>query len=320
MGFVPVVEGVPGVEDVLVRTARRLRTTTTLVLAPGGGAVDDGRAALLVDPAWEADELVAVADETSARGGRLVAGYSTHAHHDHLLWHPRLGPEVPRWATAPAALVARRERPRLLTEARADAGRYGGAGHPAEVLDLLGRVAPVPAGERGVPDPDGVLPPTELVVHDGHAPGHGALWLPRSRVLVAGDVLSDVELPLPLDEIAGGGTVASTEANTEAGSVAGSVAGSEVSREASREASREGSAVRDVERYLAGLDRLAPYAARCAVVVPGHGTPTADAVARLDADLRYLDAVLAGHAVDDPRLVLPGAAEEDRRLRAALAR
>ncbi|MFE5337695.1 MBL fold metallo-hydrolase [Isoptericola sp. NPDC056573] len=308
MGFVPVVAGVPGVEDVLVRTARRLRTTTTLVLAPGGGAVDDGRAALLVDPAWEADELVAVADETSARGGRLVAGYSTHAHHDHLLWHPRLGLEVPRWATGPAALVARRERPRLLTEARADAGRYGGAGHPAEVLDLLGRVAPVPAGERGVPDPDGVLPPTELVVHDGHAPGHGALWLPRSRVLVAGDVLSDVELPLPLDEIAGGGTVAS--------SVAGSVAGTEVSREAST----EGSAVRDVERYLAGLDRLAPYAARCAVVVPGHGTPTADAVARLDADRRYLDAVLAGRAVDDPRLALPGAAEEDRRLRAALAR
>ncbi|MCZ2262695.1 MBL fold metallo-hydrolase [Isoptericola sp. QY 916] len=283
MGFVPVVEGVPGVEDVLVRTARRLSTTTTLVLAPPGSG-DGARAALLVDPAWEPDELVAVADGVDARGGRVVAGYATHAHHDHLLWHPRLGLDMPRWATARAARVARRERPRLLAEARADAERYGGAGHPSEVLDLLGRVAPVPATERRVPDPDGVLPPTELVVHDGHAPGHGALWLPRSRVLVAGDVLSDVELPLPLDEIAGGGA--------------------------------EGS----VERFLAGLDRLAPFAARSAVVVPGHGSPTADAVARLDADRRYLDAVLGGRVVDDPRLGLPGAAEEDGRLRAALAR
>lgn len=286
MGFVPVVEGVPGVEDVLVRTARRLRTTTTLVLAPpAGGAGGEGRAAaLLVDPAWEPDELVAIAAEVDARGGRLAAGYATHAHHDHLLWHPRLGRDVPRWATARAERVARGHRPRLLAEARADAARYGGAEHPAEALDLLGRVAPVPAGERGVPDPGGVLPPTELVVHDGHAPGHGALWLPRSRVLVAGDVLSDVELPLPLDEIAGGGA--------------------EVS----------------IERFLAGLDRLAPYAARCAVVVPGHGTPTAGTLARLDADRRYLDAVLAGRAVDDPRLALPGVADEDRRLRAALAR
>jgi len=296
MGFVPVVTGSRGTEDVLVRTARRLRTTTTLVLAPtdgavdAGGAVGGGRAALLVDPAWEPDELAAVADEVDARGGRVVAGYATHAHHDHLLWHPRLGADVPRWATAGAARVARRERPRLLAEARADAARYGGADHPAEVLDLLGRVAPVPAPERGIPDPDAVLPPTRLVVHDGHAPGHGALWLPRSRVLVAGDVLSDVELPLPLDEITG------DRARGE------DVAG----------------AAREVERYLAGLDRLAPYAAGCAVVVPGHGTPTADAVARLDADRRYLDAVLSGRTVDDPRLDLPGAAAEDGRLRAAV--
>lgn len=40
-------------------------------------------------------------------------------------------------------------------------------------------------------------PEVELVVHDGHAPGHTALWLPQKRVLIAGDMLSDVELPLP---------------------------------------------------------------------------------------------------------------------------
>jgi glyoxylase-like metal-dependent hydrolase (beta-lactamase superfamily II) len=37
----------------------------------------------------------------------------------------------------------------------------------------------------------------EPVFHDGHAPGHTALWLPERRVLIAGDMLSDIELPLP---------------------------------------------------------------------------------------------------------------------------
>jgi len=36
--------------------------------------------------------------------------------------------------------------------------------------------------------------------------------------------------------------------------------------------------------------------------VPGHGTPTYCPIERLDADRRYLDAVLAGRPVDDPRL------------------
>jgi glyoxylase-like metal-dependent hydrolase (beta-lactamase superfamily II) len=36
-----------------------------------------------------------------------------------------------------------------------------------------------------------------FVVHDGHAPGHTAVWLPERGVLVAGDMLSDIELPLP---------------------------------------------------------------------------------------------------------------------------
>ena len=85
MGFVPVVDGDGDVEEVLVRTSRRLSTTSTLVLAPPAGGADGARAALLVDPAWEPDELVAIADEVRARGARLVAGFATHAHHDHLL-------------------------------------------------------------------------------------------------------------------------------------------------------------------------------------------------------------------------------------------
>src|SRR5699024_9561189 len=39
-------------------------------------------------------------------------------------------------------------------------------------------------------------PPVQIVAHNGHAPGHGALWLPEEKVLLAGDMLSDVEIPM----------------------------------------------------------------------------------------------------------------------------
>ncbi|MCA5893509.1 MBL fold metallo-hydrolase [Isoptericola sp. NEAU-Y5] len=264
MEFVTVAAGV------LVRTSRREHTTTTLVL---GRRVGPRRAALLVDPAWEADELESLAAEVDVRGSRVVAGFSTHAHVDHLLWHPALG-DVPRWATPTAAAVAAADHDRLRAELREDALRHDGVVPPA-MEAVFGRVAPIAGPDAGVPDPEGLLPPTEVVSHDAHAPGHGALWLPEVRVLVVGDMLSDRELPLVFDEITG-----ST----------------------------------DVVGYLAGLERLTPVVARADALVPGHGTPSRSPLERLDADRRYLDAVLAGSPVDDPRLSGPGMAAEHERL------
>ena len=40
-------------------------------------------------------------------------------------------------------------------------------------------------------------PRTQVVIHNGHAPGHAAVFLPETGVLLAGDMLSDVEIPLP---------------------------------------------------------------------------------------------------------------------------
>ena len=34
------------------------------------------------------------------------------------------------------------------------------------------------------------------MVHDGHAPGHAAVFFPHTGVLVAGDMLSDMEIPI----------------------------------------------------------------------------------------------------------------------------
>lgn len=242
-------------EGVLVATSRRMATTSTL-------AVHDG-CALLVDPAWEPDELVQLAVEIAARGVRVTAGIATHPHHDHLLWHPDYG-DVPRWAAPRAVAVAREDRDRLLADLD--------PGYPEPVLAAFGRVRELPGAT--VPDPFGAPgrgDPWEVVVHDGHAPGHLALWAPERGVLVAGDMLSDVELPLPFDPD-------------------------------------------DLDAYLAGLDVLGPYVARADVLIPGHGSPTRRPAERLDADRRYLDAVLSGRDPDDPRRANPGMAAEHEHL------
>jgi glyoxylase-like metal-dependent hydrolase (beta-lactamase superfamily II) len=163
---------------ITVFTSRRMLTNST-VLA-------DRTHALLVDPGWQPDELEHIADELDARALTVIGGFSTHAHHDHLLWHPRWA-AAPRWASPRTAELARTERDGLVDALGAD--------FPPDLVELMGRIG-------AVTDvlPDDSIPAgfeIELIVHDGHAPGHTALWLPRQRVLIAGDMLSDIELPLP---------------------------------------------------------------------------------------------------------------------------
>ncbi|GAA3637758.1 MBL fold metallo-hydrolase [Microbacterium awajiense] len=165
---------------VLVATSRIMSTTSTAILG-------DDRA-LLVDPAWMPDELGALATELRQRRLEVIGGFATHAHHDHLLWHPGFG-DAPRWASDTTAALAVEEREALVDEL--------GAEVPAELVDLTGRVAGC-----GDAIPDESLPAgveATLIVHDGHAPGHTAVWLTDQRVLIAGDMLSDIELPLPFD-------------------------------------------------------------------------------------------------------------------------
>lgn len=157
-----------------VTTSRREQTTSTVVVANG--------AALLVDPSWDPDELAWIADDLTAAGIAVTAGFATHAHHDHLLWHPRLG-AAPRWASGDTASQA-------LTSSSASIAALG-PNWPAELARLVGQVT----GTHGNYLPwEG--PSVELITHDAHAKGHTALWVPAARTLIAGDMLSDVELPL----------------------------------------------------------------------------------------------------------------------------
>ena len=134
---------------------------------------------VLVDPGIDGSELNQLADDLDRLDIPVVAGFSTHPHWDHLLWHARFG-DVPRYATAANAQVASAARERGQQMAAESA-----SGIP---LELLGLVTPLPAGGGPVPG--------EIVEHQAHAIGHAAILLADRGVLLAGDMLSDVLIPL----------------------------------------------------------------------------------------------------------------------------
>jgi len=64
---------------------------------------------------------------------------------------------------------------------------------PTDLAALVGRLSPLAEPVLNWSTAAAEVVP---VTHHAHAPGHTALWLPGARVLIAGDMLSDVELPL----------------------------------------------------------------------------------------------------------------------------
>jgi len=138
---------------------------------------DDGL--IVVDPGIDGSELNQLADDLKRLGIPVLAGFSTHPHWDHLLWHARFG-EVPRYATAAGANAA--------VTARERAQAMAGQSASDIPLELIALVTPLPA--------DGGPVPGEIIEHQAHAVGHAAVLLADRRVLLAGDMLSDVLIPL----------------------------------------------------------------------------------------------------------------------------
>jgi len=134
---------------------------------------------VVVDPGITGAELDQLADDLDRLGVPVVAGFCTHPHWDHLLWHPRFG-EVPRYATAATAQVADENRERAQAMAAEEA-----SGVP---LELVALVTPLPVAGGPVPG--------ELIEHRAHAVGHAAILLADRGVLLAGDMLSDILIPI----------------------------------------------------------------------------------------------------------------------------
>ncbi|NMR21502.1 MBL fold metallo-hydrolase [Cellulomonas fimi] len=238
-------------------TAQIWTSLTTVVLA------DDG-ACLVVDPGITPGELAGLAAALEARSWVPAAGFATHPHWDHVLWTAALG-DAARWATTDAVERA--------AERRDDAVRKADGTAPGHDHALTGLLTSLPDGAVEVP---WAGPRAVVVPHTAHCPGHAALVLPASRVLLAGDMLSDLEIPLLDLEAA--------------------------------------DPVADYRRGLDTLEAAA-RAHGVEVVVPGHGHvgDETELARRFAADRAYLDALEADRAPDDDRLATPWLVEEHHR-------
>jgi glyoxylase-like metal-dependent hydrolase (beta-lactamase superfamily II) len=170
-------------EGVLVHESELLQSNTVVVQGRAG--------VLLIDPGLTGDEMVTIADDLRKLGQPVVGGFATHPDWDHALWHAELG-EAPRYGTARCAAYLRD----LLSNA--DWKALVAEGLPPEIaeetpLDLFGLITGLPSGTTRIPW-DG--PEVRVIEHRAHAPGHAALLIEERRVLVAGDMLSDVLVPM----------------------------------------------------------------------------------------------------------------------------
>jgi glyoxylase-like metal-dependent hydrolase (beta-lactamase superfamily II) len=237
--------------SVLIHTSLFMQSNTVVVQGQAG--------VLLIDPGITEDEIGCLAGDISDLGQPIAAGFSTHPHWDHLLWHARFG-TVPHYGTARCAATVRARLPDAAARARV------AALIPPDIveqvpLELLGAIDGLPADATQIPW-DG--PRVRIIEHQAHAPGHAALFIQDSRVLVAGDMLSDVLVPM----VNGNG------------------------------------AADAIEDYLAALQLLESVADNVDVVIPGHGSiGDADQLrARIAQDQAYVHALRNSETLSDPRL------------------
>jgi len=238
-------------EGVLIHQSELLQNNAVVVQGRAG--------VLLIDPGIQGSEMACLANDLRELGQPVVAGFSTHPDWDHVLWHAELG-EAPRYGTARCAAYMRD----LLSNP--DWKARVAEGLPPEIaeeipLDLFGLITGLPAGTAQIPW-DG--PQVRIIEHQAHAPGHAALLIEERGVLVAGDMLSDVLIPM-LD-------LNDTED--------------------------------PIEDYLAALRLLEGAADDVDVLVPGHGSiGGADQVhARIDQDRAYVHALRDAGVPGDPRV------------------
>src|SRR5215469_552616 len=175
-------------EGVWVHESEFLQSNAVVVQGKAG--------VLLIDPGITGDEMAALANDLRKLGQPVVAGFSTHPHWDHLLWHAKFG-EAPRYGTARCAADVRDLLSQADWKAQVTEMLPPDIGDQIPLDDLFGRITGLPAETTHIPW-DG--PKVRIIEHQAHAPGHAALLIEERGVLVAGDLLSDILIPfLELD-------------------------------------------------------------------------------------------------------------------------
>jgi hydroxyacylglutathione hydrolase len=163
-----------------------LLATSDIYMTNTVAVVHESRA-LLIDPAVLPQELDSISEALAQRSVSVELGFATHAHWDHLLW-PGALLGVPRFASAMTVELVDADREgRLEAKLREAEQRW----YTHWKREPLKHLAPL---EGSVLEWAG--PPARPIVHDAHVPGHTALHFADLRLLVAADMVSDIELPL----------------------------------------------------------------------------------------------------------------------------
>jgi len=169
-------------EDVFVHESEFIKSNSIVVRGREG--------VLLVDPGITRADMTDLAGDLRRAGHTVVAGYSTHPDWDHVLWHEAFG-TAPRYGTSDNAAAMRE----LLTDGEwmSQVAEALPPEYADEIpLDLFGLITGLPYGSTELPW-DG--PRVRILEHRAHARGHAALLIEQARVLVAGDMLSDILMP-----------------------------------------------------------------------------------------------------------------------------
>jgi glyoxylase-like metal-dependent hydrolase (beta-lactamase superfamily II) len=146
---------------------------------------------LLIDPGITGSEMADLAKDLHEVGQPVVAGFSTHPHWDHLLWHASFG-EAPRYGTARCAADIQDLLSKADWKAQVAEVLPPDIGEEIPVDDLFGLITGLPAETAQIPW-DG--PEVRIIEHQAHARGHAALLIEERGALVAGDMLSDILIP-----------------------------------------------------------------------------------------------------------------------------
>jgi glyoxylase-like metal-dependent hydrolase (beta-lactamase superfamily II) len=166
--------------DVVVVASRAYQTTCTLVRA--------GEEAFCIDSPIYPDELEILPAVAEQARFKVVGLLATHADWDHLLGRYAF-PEAPLGCAESTAARLQAEPGTAQRELRAfDEDHY--VERPAPLSLGAAQALPVP-GRCEIGD-------KELEVHpaDGHTGDGMLIWIPWARVLVCGDYLSPVEIPM----------------------------------------------------------------------------------------------------------------------------
>lgn len=162
-----------------VHQAKQFQTNSGILYTPDG--------VVLIDPAFSEAELKAICERFQPK--RVLAGFSTHAHYDHLFWWPGFGRDVPTYCSQGTLDYVHTHQQEIIAEFHALQDDLSFIISPY-FIEHIPYLAVINSGLQHLNN-------FSFVVIDipGHLSGQIGLFFPDEEVLFAADTLSDIEPP-----------------------------------------------------------------------------------------------------------------------------